>query len=204
MKRALSEPAVQLGTFGKWLKQFFEIHKQKRFVIYGDPTTGKSTVCKWVKENKIIEPSLVIDSDDLIIRRWGPNRLLTFFSTATEAEFDEYHRTLRSYRLIFTNHEDYILGDSKCITWAFTRTKDTLSRELRRREEQRGRTFRSSDYPWLANWSEKKNAIVLDDGEYIAEVIEWLAGMDYPHTEYYRLLRKENLGYAINQIQKSL
>jgi hypothetical protein len=204
MKRALSEPAVQLGTFGKWLKQFFEIHKQKRFVIYGDPTTGKSTVCKWVKENKIIEPSLVIDSDDLIIRRWGPNRLLTFFSTATEAEFDEYHRTLRSYRLIFTNHEDYILGDSKCITWAFTRTKDTLSRELRRREEQRGRTFRSSDYPWLANWSEKKNAIVLDDGEYIAEVIEWLAGMDYPHAEYYRLLRKENLGYAINQIQKSL
>jgi hypothetical protein len=198
MKKVLSEPAVQLGAFGKWLKQFFELHKQKRFVIYGDPTTGKSTVCKWVKENKIIEPSLVIDSDDLITRRWGPNRLLTFFSTATEAEFDEYHRTLRSYRLIFTNHEDYILGDSKCLTWAFTRTKDTLSRELRRREEQRGRTFRSSDYPWLANWSEKKNAIVLDDGEYIAGVIEWLAGMDYPHAEYYRLLRKGDLGYAIN------
>lgn len=189
---------VRLERFGEWLRCFFQIHKDKRFVIYGDPTTGKSTVCKWVRENKIIEPSLVVDSDDLINRRWGPDRLLTFFSTATEAEFDEYHRTLRSYRLIFTNHEDYILGDDKCLTWAFTRTRDTLSRELRKREEQRGRTFKSSDYPWLTNWREKKNAIVLGDGEYIAEVLEWLAGADYPHAEYYRLLREERLGFITN------
>lgn len=190
MEETSSRLTIRLETFGRWLKCFFQIYKKKKFVIYGDPTTGKSTVCKWVKENKIIEPSLVVDSDDLISRRWGLDRLLTFFSTATEAEFAEYHRTLRSYQLIFTNHEDYILGDDECLTWAFTREKETLIRELRRREEERGRALKINDYPWLANWRAKKNAVILDDGEYIADVLEWLASTDYPHAEYYHLLRK--------------
>jgi hypothetical protein len=182
---------IQLEAFGEWLRCFLQTYKGKRIVIYGDPTTGKSTVYRWVKENVAIAPSLLVDSDDLISEKWGPDRLKTFFSTATNAEFAEYHRLLRSHRLIFTNHEDYILGGGDYFTWAFTRDRDTLYRELRRREEEAGRIWRSSDYPWLANWRAKKNAIILDEGEYMAEILEWLASTDYPHAEYYRLLRRK-------------
>jgi hypothetical protein len=188
LKNASNDTGIRLDKFGEWVR-YFLTHNERRFVIYGDPTTGKSTVCKWLKENRIIKPSEIVDSDDLIIERWGIDRIMTFFSTATDAEFDEYHRLLLSHRMIFTNHEDYILGGEGYVTWAFTRTKDVLRLEYRKRDEKDGRIWRSSDYPWLPNWCEKQNAIILEEGEYMAEVLEWLASFEYPHSEYHRLLR---------------
>jgi hypothetical protein len=189
MNKASSETVVQLDNFGKWVRYFLRTHKDMKFIIYGDPTTGKTTVCRWMKKHNIIKPSEIIDSDDLIIERWGFDRIRTFFSTATDAEMNEYHRLLLSYRMIFTNHEDYILGTEKYVAWAFTRTKDALRSEHQKRNKKHGKPWRSEDYPWLSNWREKRNAIILDEGEYMSAILEWLASTRYPHSEYYRLLR---------------
>lgn len=181
---------VHLEAFGEWLEASLHADHGKRVVIYGAPTTGKSTVFNWVKENYIVLPSLLVDSDELITSIWGASRLRTFFSTATPDEMKRYHQELRAHRVIFTNHEDYILGDAESIAFAFTRTRDTLRRELRKREEQSGRIWKASDYPWLANWHATANAILLDEGEYMSDVLEWITSVDDPVSEYNRLLKR--------------